>query len=221
MARRFAAGGWHVLQIDLFGCGDSDGDFRDASWDAWMEDVDTAVRWLESHCEGPIVLWGLRAGALVCASWAADRGRAMRCLFWHPVVTGSAHLQQFLRIRAMSGLAGRERGEGVGVLRERLRQEGAIEVAGYELSAALADALDRASLDSLPGESSVQWVEVGNRPEPTLGVASVRQIERLRERGVAVDASAVKGPSFWQSVEQEDAPALRDATARLFELPLA
>jgi exosortase A-associated hydrolase 2 len=218
MARRFAAAGWHVLQIDLFGCGDSDGDFRDASWEAWLEDVDTGVRSLQSQCEGSILLWGLRAGALVCASWAAESHRPARCLFWHPVVNGSAHLQQFLRIRAMSGLAGGDRTEGAGALRERLRQEGALEVAGYELPAPLADALDRASLDALPAGSRIHWLDLVNRPDPTLGGPSVAQVERLRQRGVEVDAIAVTGPSFWQSVELEDAPALRDATARMLEL---
>ena len=31
-SRRLAAAGYAVLQIDLFGCGDSSGDFADARW---------------------------------------------------------------------------------------------------------------------------------------------------------------------------------------------
>jgi exosortase A-associated hydrolase 2 len=42
-ARALAAAGWHVLQIDLFGTGDSEGDFAEATWDAWLEDIATAV----------------------------------------------------------------------------------------------------------------------------------------------------------------------------------
>ena len=41
-ARALAASGWFVLQVDLFGCGDSDGDFGDADWQRWLADVDEA-----------------------------------------------------------------------------------------------------------------------------------------------------------------------------------
>ncbi|MGL5987461.1 MAG: CocE/NonD family hydrolase, partial [Burkholderiales bacterium] len=46
MARQMARSGFAVLQLDLAGCGDSDGDFADASWDAWLEDIDRAAAWL-------------------------------------------------------------------------------------------------------------------------------------------------------------------------------
>lgn len=215
MARRFASSGWHVLQIDLLGCGDSEGDFADASWSAWLDDVDMSVRWLRQRCNAAPMLWGFRAGALLCSDWAARQGESVRCLFWQPVTRGASHLQQFLRIRAMSGLGTSERGEGGSALRERLRAEGSMEIGGYQLSAGLADSLEKASLEGLPAGSTITWLEVVNRPEPAVNAGSVAQIERLRAAGVDVEALAVAGPSFWQSVELEDAPQLRDATARL------
>ena len=51
-SRALAAAGFAVLQIDLFGCGDSSGDFADASWAAWQQDVALAVQWLSEHATG-------------------------------------------------------------------------------------------------------------------------------------------------------------------------
>ncbi len=48
-SRALAAAGFAVLQIDLLGCGDSSGDFGDASWDEWIDDVLLAVRWLRGQ----------------------------------------------------------------------------------------------------------------------------------------------------------------------------
>ena len=45
-ARAFAAMGFGVLQIDLFGCGDSSGDFSDARWDIWKRGSAIASTWL-------------------------------------------------------------------------------------------------------------------------------------------------------------------------------
>ena len=38
-AHAFAQAGYAVLQLDLFGCGDSDGELKDACWQTWKDDV--------------------------------------------------------------------------------------------------------------------------------------------------------------------------------------
>src|SRR6476660_7010955 len=38
-ARALATAGWAVVQVDLLGCGDSDGEFADASWGRWVDDI--------------------------------------------------------------------------------------------------------------------------------------------------------------------------------------
>ena len=69
-ARALAASGCEVLQIDLCGCGDSSGDFGDASWQDWLDDVVAAHAWLRAHSDAPLTLWGLRAGCLLAADAA-------------------------------------------------------------------------------------------------------------------------------------------------------
>src|SRR5438477_12928924 len=64
-ARALAAAGTGVLLLDLFGTGDSDGDFCDASWELWMEDILVAADWLEGQGPTQIGLWGLRMGGLL------------------------------------------------------------------------------------------------------------------------------------------------------------
>ena len=48
-ARALAQAGYGVLQVDLLGCGDSTGDFADATWAAWLDDAQAAHRWLAEH----------------------------------------------------------------------------------------------------------------------------------------------------------------------------
>ena len=45
-ARQFAENGYAVLIIDLFGCGDSTGEFADATWEIWKADLGIAEKWL-------------------------------------------------------------------------------------------------------------------------------------------------------------------------------
>ena len=43
MSARLQAAGWHVWAPDLYGTGDSDGEFADAQWDVWMSDMERIV----------------------------------------------------------------------------------------------------------------------------------------------------------------------------------
>ena len=104
-AMAFARQGWMVMQMDAHGCGDSEGDFGDASWDSWLADIDRARTWLAERSNGPTVLWTLRTGGLLAASWIATRQMALPLLAWQPVLNGKQYLTQFLRIRLGADLA--------------------------------------------------------------------------------------------------------------------
>ena len=75
-SRALAEAGFAVLQVDLMGCGDSDGELLDASWAQWVGDVVFACGWLRQQYPHsgtdtvPLWLWGLRAGALLAADAA-------------------------------------------------------------------------------------------------------------------------------------------------------
>jgi alpha-beta hydrolase superfamily lysophospholipase len=64
-ARAMAGRGWQVLVFDLHGTGDSSGDFGDATWSGWLEDLRAAIGWLREHAASEPVLWGLRSGCLL------------------------------------------------------------------------------------------------------------------------------------------------------------
>jgi exosortase A-associated hydrolase 2 len=212
-ARRLAAEGFGVLQIDLLGCGDSSGDFGDASWEAWITDVIAAIEWTTSQSDAPLWLWGLRGGApLASAVTHADR-LAASLLLWQPVLSGHTHLTQFLRMKLASDMLadGAARG-GTQALRARLQQSGSVEIAGYRLSPALAAGLDSADCSFAETVDTVVWLEVGAGAGPALGPASQVAVDALRKRGARVHAEAVAGPGFWQTVETEMCPGLIAAT---------
>ncbi len=105
-ARSFAQAGFNVLQIDLLGCGDSAGDFGDASWQCWVDDVLLACRYLQDRTQGksmhtppvPLWLWGLRAGCLLATQAAAQSGIGCNFLFWQAPSSGQPVLNQFMRL---------------------------------------------------------------------------------------------------------------------------
>lgn len=212
-ARALAASGHAVLQIDLHGCGDSSGDFADASWDGWIADLRRAADWLAArHPGAPRVWWGHRAGCLLASAAAAADAAPARLLFWQPPASGKLLLQQFLRLRAAAELAGGDAKAVMESVKRELAAGHAVDIAGYALPAALAHGLEQASLAPPATPATAWWFEVTPTEEVALLPASATRIEAWRAAGHRVHAQAVRGPAFWQTQEIEDAPALIEAT---------
>jgi exosortase A-associated hydrolase 2 len=211
-ARALAGAGYAVLNVDLLGCGDSSGDFGDATWDDWVADVAEAARWLQGQHTAPIWLWGLRTGALLAVAAAARLEQPTQLLFWQPATSGKTVLQQFLRLAtAGSMLDGGPKGVTDG-LRNKLAHGEAIDVAGYRLSSALASGLERATLTPVSSVARVEWFEVHRQARDGLSPAGALAAAQWQQGGVDVAAHVVEGPEFWQTTEIEEAPTLIEQT---------
>jgi exosortase A-associated hydrolase 2 len=222
-SRALAAEGWAVLQPDLLGCGDSSGDFADATWQAWVDDVTRAAHWLQArHPGAPLWLWGLRAGALLATAAAPRITGPLNLLFWQPAQQGKTLLHQFLRLKAAAQLAD---GGGKAILaaaRADLAAGRAVHVVGYSLPPALAQGLEAAALNSPPNPPGrLVWLEVSAQPEPALAPAALAAWPRWQAAGWQVEGVAVPGPAFWQTTEIEDAPALLAATSAALNAEVA
>ncbi|OWQ93057.1 hydrolase 2, exosortase A system-associated [Roseateles aquatilis] len=219
-ARAFAAAGLEVLTLDLLGCGDSSGDFGDASWADWQDDARIAAAWLDGRAlpgpdgaKPPLWLWGLRAGALLApAAIEAVADRSVRLLLWQPVTTGKLQLQQFMRLRVAADLIGGQAKGAVQAMRDQLARGESVEIAGYRLSPALAHGLEAAQLKPSPRVSRVAWLELSTREDAGLTPAASMAVQAWQAQGAEVRAAVCQGPSFWAATEIEEAPRLIEAS---------
>lgn len=211
-ARALAAAGWEVVQRDLAGCGDSEGEFGEATWSAWQSDVLADVRAVPAGL--PIWLWCHRAGALLAPHALAARPDA-NLLLWQPALSGSQHLQQFLRLHAGARIVGNA-GDDVTPPLQRLRAGTRVELGGYEISPELALGMEASRLElPLDWHGRAVWLELTALAPPELSLPSTRCVAAWRERGAQVHAEALSGPAFWQTQEIEDCDALIERTVQL------
>ena len=225
-ARALAREGYAVLQIDLLGCGDSSGDFSDATWDAWLRDLTLARAWLQAQMPPgapvPLWLWGVRAGCLLAADLARTLAEPCHLLLWQPgFLSGSQQLQQFLRLRLAADLLAQTGASAKGAmqaLHDEIAAGRSLDIAGYTLAPALADGLAASALEPAPaaraGTAHLVWLEVAATPRDAdqVGPAATRALHAWQQAGWQVQARTVQGPAFWQTVEAEEAPALLAAT---------
>ncbi|MGK5023194.1 hydrolase 2, exosortase A system-associated [Janthinobacterium sp. RB2R34] len=212
-ARAFAAAGYSVLQLDLYGCGDSSGDFGDARWSIWRNDLHLACAWLAQRVDGPLMLWGLRLGALLALELAAHPPvPVQRLLLWQPELDGRSAIDRFLRLR----LAGRMlagQAEAPGHARAELAAGRAVEVAGYLLAPELVQAIDAIDAASLRPLAPVYWLQYQSGEAAVLPVAAASLAGQWRAAGVALYIAGFADGPFWNSAELLECPQLLDATA--------
>ena len=209
-ARRMAEAGFGVLIPDLYGTGDSTGDFADARWAIWQDDLMRCADWLRQRGHERLTLWGVRLGGLLAMD-RAEPVAAAHLLLWQPVLSGQRFLHQFLRLRLTADRF-KGGGDSMGQLQQKLAAGQSLEVAGYELHPELASALEQACPVTPPTQVRVDWFEVAGTADAGLSPASQRVVETWRTAGVAVHPQTVIGDAFWATQEIAEAPALLDAT---------
>lgn len=215
-SRALAQAGYAVLQPDLLGCGESAGDFGDATWARWVDDVVHACHTLRQRHgpSAPLWLWGLRAGCLLAAQAAERLAAPCHFVFWQPPASGRLLLQQFLRLKAAAELMGGQAKAAMETLRAEIAAGRDVEIAGYRLSAELCKGLEQAEMTPPPGrQGHVLWLETSPADPPALSPASQAGTRRWQDAGWSLQAQCARGPAFWQTAEIEDAPHLLQVTA--------
>lgn len=220
-AKAFAKQGYAVLVLDLFGTGDSVGDFGEATWQIWLQNIDTGIDWLKQQGAQSIALWGLRTGVLLAMDFATCRQQPIeRLIAWQPVVNGDVFITQFLRLRVVAAMmdssAPREKTSD---LKRQLLEGQAIEVAGYLLNPDLINPLMALRADRLTGQAVKEMAifEVVSSVDNPVAIGNTPLLSILQEQNINASLTKVVGEAFWASQEISEAPDLIKITTERVE----
>ncbi|GAB4576997.1 MAG: hydrolase 2, exosortase A system-associated [Rhodothalassiaceae bacterium] len=164
LGRAMAMRGLNLFIPDLTGTGDSAGNLEDTDLERWQADIDFLCRHARAGHSGPLILSGIRFGALLAAGSAAcARSEIDGLLLIEPVTNGARFLQQFLRLRIAAALGRGERETG-GALMARLEAGEILSISGYPLAPAMARTIKAAALADCPPPAGLRtaWVEIAS-----------------------------------------------------------
>jgi exosortase A-associated hydrolase 2 len=215
-ARAFAMDGYAVLHIDLFGCGDSSGDFSDARWHIWQQDLALACTWLAQRSDAPLTIWGLRLGALLAVELAQQSPALVSSLLlWHPVFQGRTYLDQFLRLQLATRMLSAADNQDTGTARsprEQLADGACVEIGGYGIAPELAAEMDCRDMAATAPRCPVAWYEMQNPANQGVARGAARQADAWQAADVRFSMTQLAGKAFWSSAEIVECPALLAAT---------
>ena len=202
LAREIASRGVAVLVPDLLGCGDSSGDFSEARWELWRDDLEAVCVWLEDTGVEQLSLWGLRLGATLAMDFAQYSQRQFkRILLWEPVTDGSRMLSQFLRMNLVPDdcRASLRALLSTPELRMTLPKGETVQVAGYEMANELLGAIDKLRLVALAQfvSAPMSCLEFVSRHDQQVDLALQQTLEQWKTAGLRVSSFREVAWPFW------------------------
>jgi exosortase A-associated hydrolase 2 len=204
VSQALAKHGMVTVLPDLYGTGDSGGEFCDATWALWLDDLLRTCAWCNTEGIAVTHLLAVRLGGALANSLCATGAFAgvQRTVFWQPSFDGKRALQQFLRLRVAAAMM-EDRKETLQGLQEQLQRGATLEVAGYSLAAQLAAELTALSPPAqLPTQlGAVHWLEVVADATDGLAVPSQKLLAQWQAAGTSAQAAAFAGEPFWASTE--------------------
>lgn len=216
-ARSFADLGYGVLILDLYGTGDSQGTFGEATIEIWQADILAAQKWLSEKSKAPLILWAMRTGALLAAAILQENSKfSSSLLLWSPVTNGKKFISQYLRIKLAADLTGHTGAAPLTMkdLWSKLDSGQHLEIAGYDISPALAYGISNLALTQLTlhPAARIKWIETSPTQPATLSPGSQKIINAWQDQSTFVTATAVNDISFWTLQEPAWADAYSDVT---------
>ena len=188
LAMQLSKAGFHVLRFDYFGTGDSAGRCEDGSVEQWVADVGTAVDELKDTAGlATVSLVGLRLGATLAASAAADRADIDGLVLWDPIVDGADYLRQLIGLGVRADGSGRR-------FTSPPDAGDTVSVRGFPVTPRMRAAIERLDLASAAVKARRVFLVVSNEHD-----AYERVRARLAGAGTPFVKATIPSASSWES----------------------
>jgi uncharacterized protein len=184
LAAKLCEAGFLVLRFDFHGCGDSAGEGYEGRLTQWLEDISTAAAQAKARAGvDQVCLVGLRLGAALAFSAAAQRDDVASLVLWDPVVFGNRYIAEMLRLQNET-------------LKRRRQHHGYAEVGeifGFDLPRALRHELGQLNLQSVSPNVRTRMLTLH-----TNGSADCILTRYLLDHGARVESQQIDAPMIWQ-----------------------
>ena len=197
IARKLANEGFSVFMIDLFGTGDSEGQFIDALWDDWLDNIKLLF---ENHLKQKFIktnILATRLGVLMLVDLFDNESLFInKCLLLQPVLKGKTFTKQLMRTK-IAAMAFKGEKCTQNDLQQALEEQGLIEISGYQISKSMLDKIESKSINDAFLES-INIITIDTKPKVEDLILLDKQNSKSNNNKLISQS-----PPFWTTTEYE------------------
>jgi exosortase A-associated hydrolase 2 len=204
LAREMARRGFAVLRFDYAGCGDSEGELRDAAITSFETDIRSAIDFLKSRWPRMRTgLLGLRLGASLAARLAGERDDIGSLVLLQPVLEGKTAFAADLKRRMIREMMmkGRSGGKRSDVIQQLEQGQGEVDLDGFVVSGALYKELIGLDLTNQTGSFAGRVLIVQIAPNDAVRPETESLRETYEKAGVMPTVLPIVEQPFWSRID--------------------
>ena len=191
LAVRLSRCGYHVLRFDYFGCGDSEGNFEQATIIQWIDDIHSAIEEIQNRSGlTNVCLIGLRIGASLVLKVTENNHHIERIALWEPILDGKVYLKELDKRQRKFFLDRFDHGRGwhfAKVLPSR-------EILGFPMTSELRQTMEMIKMENLTVRSDFRVLFVFNDKKSK----AIKRLKRLAERQPNLEIRVVADHRGWE-----------------------
>lgn len=173
LGRTLAQNGIQTTILDLFGCGDSEGDIDQANLRIWHQDINKTIQHMQRQTAN-ISIGGLRLGATIALDFlATSKQPADKILIWQPVLKGEQFIKQFIRIKLAGSIATISASTSTTEIIAELEKGNIQEIAGYSITKELFQGINKLNClnRDIPTDTQLHLLEINPGATPSTPMA--------------------------------------------------
>lgn len=213
-ARKFAQLGYETIVFDLYGTGDSEGDFSQASLASWMQDCELIYQ-LAFAKQQPIYFWACRFGALLAMKLIElIQPELKQLLLWQPLASGKQQVSQLLRLQRMSTMLS---GQPEIAQPDTVQQQTDVEIAGYRYANNLLHDIEQLRIEQAVLSCPIQLFHISPVEPANMQMSHQVYAQLCNKADMPLNLHYIAGDSFWNSQEITLVPELQDKSLQALQ----
>ncbi len=220
LGRELALIGVKTTVVDLFGCGDSEGDLDQVSMQIWHKDIEAAISHSAKQTGSTnIAIGGIRLGATIAASYISQntsKHQISNLLLMQPVIDGKNYIKQFIRLKLAESItsnrASNKSPASTTEIIELLEQGEPQEISGYMLTKQLFNDINNLSCNLQNINSSTNTTLLDINPQGSQSIP----LKKFTDKHTEIEHLVCQGSQFWACQEIAQCDELIDLCTKLF-----
>lgn len=168
LRNKISSAGSTTTLVDLFGTGDSEGEFANATVEIWLDDLIRIAEQYHTADTGTLSLLGVRSGCLLIEKLLQDSAylqfgeKVNSVVYVQPEISGYDVIQRMLRARVAAKRFAGDKSETTEMLWSSLEAGYTVNTSGYAIGSALALGMRSLLIDpqALPPIKSARWLSL-------------------------------------------------------------